>query len=436
MRSGSSKSSKHLQANLMCKSCLAESGSHLLKSSLLYVGCTLSLAIGLSALAATAEEQQSVVTNPTIDLTPPSSLDPATQPSNLADFDSSISKQKLDNSFTLGLVTDSKEFVHPRQSIKQAASLLSEAPARSPQFKASPFSPNAIAQTDVSPPPPSESPSESAPSNSLVATSNDRWRFSVAPYFFVPLRVQVDGTVAGRSASIDLGLGSILNFDRAFDAGLRVEAWRNRWGVIFDGFYVSAKNSGNLGVTLPAGTLQSFGINSAIRVNADASLAVRQGTVDVAASYRVVDTSLSRPAVSNSFPRLVVAPILGVRTNILWQKLEVDNIRIGNIPLPFNQDVSFSKTFVEPMVGAQIGLDLSDRWAVGMRGDVSGFGVSADQNLTWNLLVGTQYHLSPSTSLQLGYRFNNFDFEDGSGLRRTRVNLSQNGLLLSVLFRF
>lgn len=349
-----------------------------------------------------------------------------------------IPRQESQASPSQNLLTTSKESVHPRQVLK-AASLLTESVNESHSIEfadklKSNFLPNSIAQADLTPPP-------SAGPLAEPATS-DRWQFSVAPYFFVPLRVRTDATVAGRSASINLGLGSILNFDRAFDAGIRVEAWKNRWGVIFDGFYISAKNSGNIGVTFPQGSLQRFGINFPVRVSADASLSVRQGTVDLAASYRVVDTLLNGPETSsNPFPRLVVAPILGLRTNILSQKLEVGNVRVGVVPLgtitlPVNQDFSSLRTFVEPLIGAQIGVDLSERWAVGLRGDVSGFNISADRNLTWNLLISTQYHLSPSTSLQLGYRFNNFDFEDGAGLRRTRVNLRQNGLLLSVIFRF
>jgi len=273
-------------------------------------------------------------------------------------------------------------------------------------------------------------------------TSSDRWQVSVAPYLFVPLDVEAGVTVAGRSGSINLGLGDILSFDRAFDAGLRVEAWKNRFGLIFDGFYVFAKNSGDFGVTFPEGTLAGFGINSAFRVNAGGSLSVRQGTIDLAVSYRVVDTVLGSSTESaKRFPRLVFAPILGVRTNILSQELEIDEIGIpvtpvGPVALAVDQDFSFSRTFVEPMLGAQIGLALSDRWSLGVRGDVSGFNINADRNLTWNFLAGVQYHLSSSSSLQLAYRFNDFDFEDGSGLTRARVNLSQNGLLLNVIFRF
>ncbi|MBF2029227.1 MAG: hypothetical protein IGS48_21115 [Oscillatoriales cyanobacterium C42_A2020_001] len=324
-----------------------------------------------------------------------------------------------------------------------------------------PFRLNSVAQADAPPPQPSQAqPAEAQPSvpasdapsappassDASQKTASDRWQFSVAPYFFVPLNAEVDATVLGRSTSIDLSLGDILEFDRAFDAGLRVEAWKNRFGLILDGFYVSLKDSGNLGVTFPAGSLQRFGIPFPVRASADASLSTRQGQIDLAASYRVVDTLLSNPAeLTNPYPRLTVAPILGLRINILSQELEVDDIRLNNIPvsglplpitLPVNQDFSSSRTTVEPLLGAQIGLDLSRQWTIGIRGDVSGFNVGADRNWTWNLLASIQYNLSSSTSLQLGYRVNDFEFADGSGLRRSRVNLNQNGLLLGVIFRF
>lgn len=151
----------------------------------------------------------------------------------------------------------------------------------------------------------------------------------------------------------------------------------------------------------------------------------------------MVDTVLGNPAVSSApYPRLVVAPILGLRTRFLWQELEVDTVRIGEISLPVDREFSSSRTTVEPLISAQIGLDLSERWAINMRGDVSGFNINAEEDFTWNLLIGTQYHVSPNISLQLAYRFNGFDFEDGEGLRRTRLNLYQNGLWLSGIFQF
>jgi hypothetical protein len=319
-------------------------------------------------------------------------------------------------------------------------------------------------------------------------TTEGGWQFSVQPYFFVPLDVNADVTVAGRSTSFDFGLGDILNLDRAFDAGLRLEAQRDRLGFILDGFYISASDSGGLGRSFSGGSLlqfaqrtspdrlqqfaqrfdparlqqfllQRFGaerlqqivqtgeqiaLNTPVRVTADGRVSVRQITVDAAVSYRVVDTSLNdSPEETNFYPRLVIAPILGVRTNSLRQVIEIDTVRIDNLPIPDdrlpvidNREFRFSRTLVEPMIGAQFGLGLSDRVALGLRGDVSGFNIGADQNLTWNLLAGAEYRFSRLASLQLGYRFNSFDFEDGEGFRRARLNLRQNGLWLSAKFQF
>lgn len=326
----------------------------------------------------------------------------------------------------------------------------------------------------------------------IGAATEEGWQFSVQPYVFVPLDVNADVTVDGRTTSLDLGLGDILNLDRAFDAGLRLEAQRNRLGFILDGFYISASDSGSLGRSFSGGSLlqfaertspdrlqqftqrfdpvrlqqfllQRFGperlqqivqtgeqiaLNTPVRVTADGRVSVRQITVDAAISYRVVDTSLNDSPndsleETNFYPRLVIAPIVGVRTNSLRQTIEIDTVRIDNLPisddrLPTidNREFRFSRTLVEPMIGAQFGLGLSDRWNLNLRGDVSGFNIGADRNLTWNLLAGAEYRLSRLASLQLGYRFNSFDFEDGESFRRVRLNLRQNGLWLSARFQF
>jgi hypothetical protein len=282
-----------------------------------------------------------------------------------------------------------------------------------------------------------ETPADQPAPTAAQPVTRDRWQLSVEPYFFVPLDVKADITAAGRSASLKAGLKDILSLDRSFDAGLRVEARKNRFGVMFDGFYLSAGQSGNLGVTFPQGSLQNLGINSALRVSADASVSFRQGTIDLAGFYRVLDRSLNRSApAANPYPRLVIDPFLGLRTNILNQEIEVDRIRIGNQIIPIDRDFSVSRTTLEPLLGARFGLELSDRWSLGVRGDVSGFNINADRDTTWNILAGVRYRLSPSTSLQLAYSFKGFDLETGEGLKRAEANLRQQGLWLSVLFQF
>ncbi|WP_088889902.1 hypothetical protein [Leptolyngbya ohadii] len=326
--------------------------------------------------------------------------------------------------------------------------------------------------------PPSErsfesQPSEPQPSEPSATSSSQSWQFSVEPYFFAPLDVNADVTVNGRSSSIELGLDDILEFDRAFDAGLRLRAQNDRLGFILDGFYLYGENSGSLGRTFSSGsifqfvqrnspgTLEEFvqrfepqqiqqfvqigrqiGLNTPVNVTADGTVSVRQITIDAAVSYRVIDTSLSQSEETDFYPRLAVAPIAGVRTNILQQTIEVDDIRINGRTIPdrvlppIDRSFRFSKTLVEPLIGAQIDLALSEQWALAFRGDVSGFNIGARQNFTWNVMLGAQYNISRNVVLQLAYRFNGFDFETGEGFRRTELNLRQNGVMLNAIFRF
>jgi len=54
-----------------------------------------------------------------------------------------------------------------------------------------------------------------------------------------------------------------------------------------------------------------------------------------------------------AYPRLVIEPVLEVWTNIFRQKIEVA-IRIGNIPVPFNQEFGVSRTTLELLPGARM----------------------------------------------------------------------------------
>lgn len=292
--------------------------------------------------------------------------------------------------------------------------------------------PNGISEVQS----PSQPPPATEPNANTSTTPENRWQFSVEPYLFVPFDVDADITVRGRSASIEAGFSDIFHLDRIFAASLRLEARKNRLGFIIDGSYLSIGRDSNLDVTLPAEFLQRYGINTDVNVNADVSVDARQGVLDLAAFYRVVDTSLGKNNTeANTFPRLVVEPILGLRMNWLGQDIDISATRVGGIDIP-DRDVELSAFFVEPMIGSRIGLELSERWAVGIRGDVSGFDINADRNITWNLFVGSQYRLSRTTALQLAYKLTKFDYQDGEGADRLGLDFQQQGLWLGLLFRF
>jgi len=108
----------------------------------------------------------------------------------------------------------------------------------------------------------------------------------------------------------------------------------------------------------------------------------------------------------------------------------------GTVSFPVNESLSFSKAFVEPLIGGSLWFDLDPRWTLGLRGDVSGFGINGDRDLTWNLLLIAFYRFSPTVALEFGYRFNSFQYQEGSSLERMRLDLRQSGFTVGVQVGF
>lgn len=499
MRAGNIKTNPIIQTAPTFKNYFNNLDDQLLKSFWLCSSSAVSLAVVLSTSPAWAEGQfptggappSNTFPNPTFsDVLKLSDLTysvPAGEDRSIANPAAAFAEAVFSNNDSAAnqTVADAAPYPAPPQPALEesidTAALTQPAPAEFSVESTDAVLLGPIAQADASDSQPLEPSSEPQPAESTsepqsqpTAASSQGWQFSVEPYFFVPLDVHADVTVSGRSTSLDLGLDDILHLNRAFDAGLRLQGQTGRWGVILDGFYLYAEDSGSLGKTFSSGSIFQFaqrtspgrltefvqqfepqqlqqfvqigrqiGLNTPVRVSADGTVSVRQITVDAAVSYRALDTSLSRSEEeANFYPRLVVAPILGVRTNFLRQTVEVENVRINDRTIPegalpsLDRDFRFSKTLVDPLVGAQIDLALSERWALGVRGDVSGFNIGATQNLTWNLLLGAQYNITRDIGLKLAYRFNSFDFETGEGLRQTELNLRQNGLMLYAVFQF
>ena len=73
--------------------------------------------------------------------------------------------------------------------------------------------------------------------------------------------------------------------------------------------------------------------------------------------------------------------------------------------------VGGSRDWIDPIIGLRGSWNLSDRLAVGFRGDIGGFGVSSD--FTWQAYVGLGWKLTPRSTLALGYRGLGTDYSEG-----------------------
>jgi len=94
--------------------------------------------------------------------------------------------------------------------------------------------------------------------------------------------------------------------------------------------------------------------------------------------------------------------IAGVR---YWDlDLEVDYRRIPTAEV--------NKNWIDPLVGLRASKPVGTGWRLGGIANIGGFGVGSD--FQWEVLVSAEYQYSDQTSLSLGYRHLDLDFEDGN----------------------
>jgi hypothetical protein len=132
------------------------------------------------------------------------------------------------------------------------------------------------------------------------------------------------------------------------------------------------------------------------------------GQLAIAPYYQVLEWQYGVSS-SGEPLRLVVAPEAGFRVTYMRTELELH-------PGP---TVDSSETWVDPLIGSRIGLDLTDRWLISSEANIGGFEVGFD--FTWNAqaYVGYQFSLfGRPTTLLVGYRalyqdyhHNNFEWD-------------------------
>jgi hypothetical protein len=176
----------------------------------------------------------------------------------------------------------------------------------------------------------------------------------------------------------------------------------------------------------------------------DTSLQFNQGIYDFAVSYNFGDmppTSLPQKPSEKEFPRVWFQPILGVRLNDI--NLQIQNTinyeissSLVNIQGTAQNTVQAGRLWLEPLAGGKLGLQLSDPITLWLRGDISGFGLSGDINYSWNLLFGMDWWVRENISLQLGYRFYEINYQDGSGSDAFGFSELFNGPFVSASFHF
>jgi hypothetical protein len=236
------------------------------------------------------------------------------------------------------------------------------------------------------------------------------WEFHVAPYLWA-MAGYGNVTVKGIDVDVDLSFSDILD-ELNFAFMLAYEARKGRWGLWGDTIFANLGDSnikGPLGLTKIDPTANALwqGLGGYYRL----------GTWDLA------DNS------GKKAPSVTVDTYFGARYTYVDLKLDFKGVfqdRFNNV----DQD----KSWVEPLIGARIIWDLSERWAVTLAGDIGGFGIGSD--FAWDAfgLIGYRFNLfgDKNAKVLAGYRALSQDYTDGSGRNKFKWDVTLHGPILGL----
>jgi hypothetical protein len=225
------------------------------------------------------------------------------------------------------------------------------------------------------------------------AGTSDGWKQSAVIYLLAPT-IRGTAGIGPLDADVDIDPKAVFsNLDAAFLGVYLAE--KERWGVYADVILM------NLEADLEAGPDWLTG-----------TAANRQFNAALGATYRI-----------SEHWQLLAG---GMYTDL---KLTLDVDR----PLQSNRRQR-SESWIDPFVGARFATDLNQAWSFSSLGYVGGFGVGSD--LMWTLNASFTYSFSERWRMVLGYRYIDFDYEEGSGLQRFRFDVAEHGPAAGLRFDF
>ena len=229
------------------------------------------------------------------------------------------------------------------------------------------------------------------------------WQHAITPYLWgsgMSGTTAVGTPVGPLEANVDVGFDDILrNLKMGGMFSYRGE--RGPWVVMTDAIYMKLgadrQTSGNL-------------------ISVDARAEVEQIALEADVGYRVSDA---------------VVAFVGLRYNDIDADLRV--VRSG--PGAGNTRVAGeTASWVDPVVGVSAKFPLAERWALGLRGDVGGFGVGSD--LAWQAMVSVHWKAPNGVEVVGAWRHLDVDYEDGRDANLFRYDVVTSGPGIGVTLRF
>ncbi|MHC4689834.1 MAG: YfaZ family outer membrane protein [Planctomycetota bacterium] len=249
--------------------------------------------------------------------------------------------------------------------------------------------------------------------------TSDKWEIRLIPYYWF-LEIDAEGTVNGNlsslSANVDLSHDDIIDY-LDFGAMGRIEAWKGKWGLTFDGLFLNLSAD------------RSFKGRSGI-TNFNLDVDARIGSADFGLAYRLYEQGFA----NENEQVLAFEPYGGLRYMYLREKADL-NVAIAGVGA-IGTTLGGSEDWVEPFVGGRVIWDLNKKIAFKVRSDFGGFGIGSASDLQWQILGGVDYKLSENMTFNAGYRYVELDYSRGSGANEFGVDLRAKGPFVGMTIVF
>ena len=222
----------------------------------------------------------------------------------------------------------------------------------------------------------------------------------------------IDGTIGVAGLNVDVSetfIDIMQESSSLFGFGGSASFRQDKFGGYLNGWWCSIKFDENT----------AFGT-----VSADNQM----GLVGFGASYEVGRWAVERTAEGDLPARdMTLDAYVGAR----YSSVEIE------LDLPVLPNVTRSRSWIDPLIGARLMVPISQDWSVGLQGDIGGFGAASD--LIWSAagVLSWDFHIkNMPSSLQFGYMAIADDYSAGSGIDQFEWDVILHGLLINWQIRF
>ena len=231
----------------------------------------------------------------------------------------------------------------------------------------------------------------------------------------MPFSIEGTSVVAGTGIALDLDFSDAIDL-LDFAIAARTEFWNGDWGIIADLYYVDLGMDGQADLPGPGGG------------TADVDINITQKWAALMGSYRFAHGTYG-PS-NRSFAWDAAA---GVRWNSIKQKVDAD-VDVGN-GSGVQTSLGGTETWWEPTVMLRGAYDVAEKWTIGGRVELGGFGVN-DDKLQYTAVLGADWHKWENVSLKFGYVFYGIDYETDRSDGAFEYDVDQHGPFIGATIRF